>query len=81
MAKDRGPTQITLAPGDGAVVIREDGTYNMILPQMDEDDNVPENITLMIGFGLALGQKDERLYKLVEQIMSERPGEQKAGRH
>ena len=73
MAKDKEPTQITLAPGDGAVVVRADGTYNMFLPQMDDDAAVPENITLMIGFALALGQKDERLHKLVEQIMSERP--------
>jgi hypothetical protein len=73
MAKDKGPTEITLAPGDAAIVIRADGTSNMFLPQMDEEETVPENIMLMIGFSLAFGQKDERLYTLVEQIMSERP--------
>jgi hypothetical protein len=79
MAKDREPTQITLAPGDGAIVVREDGTFNMFLPQMDEEESVPENIMLMIGFSLALGQKDERLYKLVEQIMSEQPESRQEG--
>ena len=73
MAKDKGPTQITLQPGDGAVVVRKDGTHEMFLPQMDDEETVPENVVLMIGFGLAFSQKDERLYKLVEQIMSERP--------
>jgi hypothetical protein len=49
-------------------------THNMFLPQMDDEDSVPEHIMLMVGFSLALGTKDERLYKLVAQIMSERPG-------
>ena len=64
-AKKKGTTQIKLTPGDGAVIIREDGTYNLLLPDKPLDMALSFKHLLMTGFALGLGNEDKRMHKLL----------------
>ncbi len=73
MAKEKGTTEIVLQPGDGAIIIREDGRPELYMPQVDSDDEeVSYHHTLMVGFALGLGERDERLHALLMQIFEEK---------
>ena len=63
---------ITLADGDGAVVIRGDGTFNMILPHTEDGENLSFNHTLMAGFALGLGLQDQRMIDALTDLLEEK---------
>ena len=58
--KKKGPTHIELTSGDGAVIIREDGTYNLLLPDKPLDMALSFKHLLMMGFALGLRLHDPR---------------------
>lgn len=70
-AKKKGTTQIELSPGDGAVIIREDGTYNLLLPDKPLDMALSFKHLLMTGFALGLGNDDKRMHKVLGKILTE----------
>ena len=71
MPKKKEATQVTLGPYDGALIMRQKGGFNLMLPQYQDEEIVPEDMILLSGIAAALGNKDERLYKVVADIMME----------
>ena len=70
-AKKKGPTQIELTSGDGAVIIREDGTYNLFMPDKQLDMALSFKHLMMMGFALGLGNEDKRMHKVLGTILNE----------
>ena len=70
-AKKKGTTQIELTPGDGAVIIREDGSYNLLLPDKQLDMALSFKHLMMTGFALGLGNEDKRMHKVLGKILNE----------
>ena len=70
-AKKKGTTRIELTSGDGAVIIREDGTYNMLLPDKPLDMELSFKHLMMMGFALGLGNEDKRMHKMLGKILNE----------
>jgi hypothetical protein len=74
MADDDEDTSnvITLADGDGAVVIYGDGTFRMVLPHTEDGANLTLNHTLMVGFALGLGLQDQRMIDVLTDLLEEK---------
>jgi hypothetical protein len=79
MAGDKQPTRIELAPGDGAIVTRENGEPELFLPRRDDEENLSFPHTLLAGFALGIGLHDERLRELLGTILREKDQQVKGG--
>ena len=69
MAQNKTPTRIDLAPGDAALVVREDGKCELFIPDT-EDAPLPPSHVMLTGF--AVGFEDERLRDVLARIIEER---------
>ena len=55
----------------GAVIIREDGTYNLLLPGKQLDMALSFKHLMMMGFALGLGNEDKRMHMVPGTILNE----------
>jgi hypothetical protein len=55
-------TTLTLAPWDAAIVLKQDGSFETSLPQI-QGDHIPENVIL--GAALAFALRNEDLCSLI----------------
>ena len=70
--KEKGSNDIELTSGDGAVIIREDGTYNLFMPDKQLDMALSFKHLMMMGFALGLGNEDKRMHKVLGTILNRR---------
>jgi hypothetical protein len=78
MAKqDKEGSQVNLGPRDAALIFYETGGHNLMLPDYEPDETVPENILMLTGIAMLLGNKDERLTRVVTKILMEAKGVRK----
>jgi hypothetical protein len=64
------PERIDLAPGDAAIVVREDGEIDMFIPNPKGEEPLPPDQVILAFFGMAF--HDERLHDLLAQIVKEK---------
>ena len=50
---------------DGAIVFKEDGTVNIIHPQMMDEDIVPDYLQFAVALGMLVSEQDSKLYKYI----------------
>ncbi len=55
----------------GVVIIREDSTCNLLLPDKQPDMALSFKHLMMMGFALGLGNEDERMHKVPGTILNE----------
>ena len=80
--KKKEGSQVKLGPRDAALIMYEKGGYNLMLPDYEPDETVPENILMLTGMAMGLGTKDERLTRAVAEIlMDSKEGKALAKKH
>ena len=57
--RKRGQHRSNSRPGDGAVIIREDGSYNLFMPDKPLDMALSFKHLMMMGFALGLGNRGQ----------------------
>lgn len=57
-------TKIKLARGDIAVILREDGELEMLAPEIEADEVVPDDTLIMSAFMIGFKEPDFRRYML-----------------
>jgi len=70
MASTKRPTHIELQPDDAAFLIRAGGELEMLMPDRQGDELMPEDCLVLAGF--ALGFRDEGVRSLMGQILREK---------
>lgn len=65
-----GNQVITIGPKDAAWIVRENGEMELIMPKLEELEEIPENQIVLIG--CAAGFQEDRLRELAVQLLSEK---------
>jgi len=78
MTKNKGiatiieePTIIELDTADVALIFHGDGQMSLFIPQMDENEKVPDYIVYLTMLGALLSNEDQELLSLVDRKLEE----------
>ena len=59
------PTTLELGPMDAAIILREDGTLEAAIPELTDEENVPDNV--ITGAALMFALQNTQIYELIHE--------------
>jgi hypothetical protein len=65
----KAPTQLDLGSQDAAFVIRKGGGLELILPQREDDESMPEDEVMLTAFAAKF--RDERVRALLAELLGQ----------
>ena len=66
--------QYDLPDESAALIIHNDGTYELMLPKSEDDSEVPHHVLACSAFGIILAQNPERVAALINEVFPQREG-------
>ena len=60
-----------IPPKSAAVVFNEDGTIDVCIPKLNEEEDIPSNVTHAVALMLMLGDNESQIWKLIDDKVEE----------
>jgi len=64
--------QYDLPDESAALIIHNDGTYELMLPKSEDDSEVPHHVLACSAFGILLAQNPERVAAIIDEAFPQR---------